>query len=82
MGEATAEFERLVFAKLLDHGGHPVLRWMAGNALIRFDRNMNFVPDKQRSREKIDGIVAAIIALAAAISDEGGDMIRSGVLDV
>ncbi len=55
---------------------------MAGNALIRFDRNMNFVPDKQRSREKIDGIVAAIIALAAAISDEGGDMIRSGVLDV
>lgn len=69
LGEASKDFERLVYAGLLDHGGHPVLRWMIGNALIRFDRNMNFAPDKERSREKIDGVVAAIIADAARLAD-------------
>ncbi|WP_180982423.1 terminase large subunit [Methylocella silvestris] len=78
MGEASKEFERLVFAGQLDHGGHPVLRWMIGNALIRFDRNMNFTPDKQKSREKIDGIVATIIALAGRLSDEGDETIKQG----
>ncbi len=80
IGEASKEFERLVFAGQLDHGGHPVLRWMIGNALIRFDRHMNFTPDKQRSREKIDGVVAAIIALAGRLSDEGDETIKSGIL--
>lgn len=70
LGEATKDFEKSVFAGSLDHGGHPVLRWMAQNALVRFDRNMNFAPDKERSREKIDGVVAAIIANATRISAE------------
>lgn len=74
LGEASKDFERLVFAGLLDHGAHPVMRWMAQNALVRFDRNMNFSPDKAASREKIDGIAAAITANVAALSgvlDEG-----------
>jgi phage terminase large subunit-like protein len=70
LGEATKDFEKLVFAGKLDHGGHPVLRWMAGNAWVRFDRNMNFAPDKEKSREKIDGVVAAIIANATRIGAE------------
>jgi phage terminase large subunit-like protein len=70
MGESSKEFERLIYAGLLDHGGHPVLHWMMRNALIRFDRNMNFAPDKEKSREKIDGIVAAIIANAVVLADE------------
>jgi phage terminase large subunit-like protein len=41
---------------------------MAQNALVRFDRNMNFAPDKASSREKIDGIVAAVIANAVALT--------------
>ncbi|MGA8172312.1 MAG: terminase TerL endonuclease subunit [Methylocystis sp.] len=68
LGEATKAFEKLVYAGLIDHGGHPVLRWMAQNALVRFDRNMNFAPDKEHSREKIDGVVAIVIAEAVAIS--------------
>ncbi|WP_424360241.1 terminase large subunit [Methylocystis parvus] len=68
LGESTKVFEKLVFAGALDHGNHPVLTWMAGNAFVRFDRNMNFAPDKEKSREKIDGIVAAIIAHATLLS--------------
>ena len=29
LGEASKELERLVYAGVMDHLGHPVLRWMA-----------------------------------------------------
>jgi phage portal protein BeeE len=48
LGEPSKHFERLVFAGLLDHGGHPVLRWMAGNVVVHFDRNLNFMPAKDQ----------------------------------
>lgn len=70
MGEPSKYFERLVFAGQLDHGGHPVLRWMAKNAVVRFDENMNFMPAKKRSAEKIDGIVAGVMGIAVAIGEE------------
>lgn len=77
LGEPSKHFERLVYAGLLDHGGHPVLRWMAANAVVRFDENMNFAPAKKRSSEKIDGIVAGVMAAGLALcgkEEEGFDM--------
>lgn len=77
LGEPSKHFERLVYAGQLDHGGHPVLRWMAGNAVVRFDENLNFMPAKKRSAEKIDGIVAGVmavgLALCAANDNDGFD---------
>lgn len=70
LGEPTKQFETLVYSGLLDHGAHPVLRWMAGNAVVRFDENMNYMPAKKRSPEKIDGILGAVIAKAAEMSGE------------
>jgi phage terminase large subunit-like protein len=65
----------LVQKGLLDHGGHPVLRWMAQNVAVRFDDNLNFMPAKKRSAEKVDGIVAGVmgvgIALAGVEPDDG-----------
>jgi hypothetical protein len=52
MGEPSKHFERLVFAGQLDHGGHPVLRWMAGNVAVRFDENLNFMPAKKKVGRK------------------------------
>ena len=71
LGEPSKNLERLMYARLIDHGNHPVLRWMAGNAVVRFDENLNFAPGKKRSREKIDGISATVTALAVAMA--GGD---------
>ncbi|WP_185982990.1 terminase large subunit [Aureimonas mangrovi] len=68
LGEATKSFERMVFAGEYDHGGHPVLAWMAGHCQVRFDENLNYVPAKKRSLDKIDGIVAAVMARALAMS--------------
>jgi phage terminase large subunit-like protein len=70
LGEPSKHFERLVLAGQLDHGGNPVLRWMAQNVVVRFDENLNFAPAKKRSREKIDGIVAAVMACALAHAGE------------
>lgn len=67
LGEPSKHFERLIYAGLLDHGGHPILRWMAGNAVVRFDENLNFAPAKKRSAEKIDGVVAGVMAVGLAL---------------
>ncbi|MBS7738368.1 MAG: terminase large subunit [Chelatococcus sp.] len=69
LGEASVEFEKMVYAKTMDHGGHPVLRWMMENVVLHIDRNGNFKPDKGKSSEKIDGIVAGVTGLALAMRD-------------
>lgn len=71
MGEATKEFERLVYSGRIDHGGHPVLAWMARNAKIRFDENLNYMPAKRGSKENIDGIVAAVMGQAVWLAGQG-----------
>jgi len=58
--------ERLVLGGALDHGGHPVMRWMASNTAIRRDGNENYMPCKKSSANKIDGIAANIMGLALA----------------
>lgn len=70
LSEPSVKWEELVCARLLDHGGHPVLRWMMENVVLHMDRNGNFKPDKAASAEKIDGVVAGIGALALAIKAE------------
>jgi phage terminase large subunit-like protein len=72
MSAPAKEWERLVMAGLLDHGGHPVLRWMAGHVAIKTDDAGNIKPTKQRSAERIDGVVAGIMGLGLAIGQEPG----------
>ena len=52
------------------HGGQPVLRWMAGNVVVDTDPAGNIKPTKAKSAEKIDGIVATIMALDRCIRHE------------
>lgn len=58
---------KLVLEERLAHGGHPVLRWMMDNIFIRTDPAGNIKPDKEKSTEKIDGVIATIMALDRAI---------------
>jgi len=64
MNWPTKKLEELVLGRRLAHGGHPVLRWMAGNVLIETVAADNWKPSKKRSPERIDGIVALVMALA------------------
>ena len=63
MNEPSKRMERLVMQGKLRHGGNPVLRWMASNVTIQTDPAGNIKPDKQKSAEKIDGIVASVMAI-------------------
>lgn len=73
MGEPTKTLEKLVMARKIRHGNNKVLRWMLANAAIDTDPAGNIKPSKKRAREKIDGVVALIMALArATLPDDGG----------
>jgi len=67
MSGPTKEFLRLVAAGTYRHGGNPLVRWQAGNLITRTDPAGNVKPDKSRSADKIDSIVAGIMALDRAI---------------
>lgn len=70
MSAPTKEFYRLLMEGKIVHGGHPVLRWMAGNVVVDTDSAGNIKVTKAKSKEKIDGIVAAIMALDRAVRHE------------
>lgn len=71
MSPPTKEFQRMVISGELDHMGNPVLRWNMRNVVILQDTNENIRPDKKRSAEKIDGIVAAITAIGGWMAVTG-----------
>ena len=63
----TKELMKLTLEERIAHGGQPVLHWNMDNIFIRTDPAGNIKPDKERSTEKIDGAMAAIMALDRAI---------------
>jgi phage terminase large subunit-like protein len=67
MSGPTKDLERLILQHTLGHGNNPVLNWMADNLVVRRDPAENIKPDKEASTERIDGMVALIMALARAM---------------
>jgi phage terminase large subunit-like protein len=65
MASPTAELERLIISKELNHGNNEVIRWMASNVLILRDASGNMKVDKSKPENKVDGIVSNIMAIAA-----------------
>lgn len=71
MSAPCKEFERLIAAGDLNHGGNPVLDWMAGIVSIKDDGADNIKPvkpDRRKNSKRIDGIVASVMALARAMT--------------
>jgi len=61
MSAPARQIEAWIVGGFLLHGGHEVLTWQAGNVAIQTD-GQNIKPSKQRSHERIDGIVALTMA--------------------
>jgi len=70
MSAPTKQLEALILQKKIHHGGNPVLRWMFDNIMIKHDSNDNMKPDKEKSIEKIDGIISLIMAISRAMVNE------------
>lgn len=66
------ETARLIVERKLRHGGHPVLRWCVGNTVANEDPAGNIKPDRHRSRSRIDGTVALIMAVKGWLTDAAG----------
>ncbi len=59
----TKSLEQAILARTLRHDGHPVLRWNVGNVAVETDAAGNLKPSKKVSTERIDGVVALIMAV-------------------
>lgn len=66
MSAPTKELMNLVLGGKIRHGGNPVLRWNADNLVVTQDPAGNLKPDKAKATQKIDGMVALIMALDRA----------------
>jgi phage terminase large subunit-like protein len=70
MSAPSKEFERLITANELQHDGNPVLRWMVSNVSISSDAAGNIKPARDKSTEKIDGVVSSIMGIGRALVRE------------
>ena len=76
MSPPTKELMKMVLEGSIAHDDSPVMRWMMDNIHIRTDPAGNIKPDKEKSTEKIDGVVALVMALDRALR-HSGDAVRS-----
>lgn len=80
---AMQELERLYIDGKLAHGGDPVLGWNAANLVSRQDANLNHAPDKKRSMEKIDDMVALLMAVGVSMTPaEPSEVIEQGFIAI
>ena len=87
MTAPSKELEKLLASHDINHGGNPVLRWMASNVAAEHDAAGNIKPSKAKSTEKIDGIVSLVMGVArcmvrdssgGSVYDEGGLFVIGG----
>ncbi|MYZ46456.1 terminase large subunit [Propylenella binzhouense] len=70
MAPAIKELERAIVGRQFQHGGHPVLRWNFDNIAVETDKAGNKAFHKGKSKDRIDGAVAAAMAVARAAAGE------------
>jgi len=68
--EPMKALEALVLEKKIRFNMDPVLLWMFGNTVAAPDAKDNVFPRKERPENKIDGVVALIMALARTLPTE------------
>ena len=61
--EPMKQLEALILERKIEFEHDPVLTWMFGNITARLDKKDNIFPDKERPENKIDGVVALIMAI-------------------
>lgn len=48
--------------KKINYDNNPILKWCLSNTVVKMDSNENIQPDKEKSRQRIDGAVSLIDA--------------------
>lgn len=69
MSTPTKQLEVLSIQQKLNHGNNDVLNWMCSNIVLKRDPSDNIKIDKEKSSEKVDGMVALAMALGICLLD-------------
>lgn len=75
LSEAMKELEKLILSKQIQFDYDPVLMWMFGNVVAQLDKKDNIYPNKERPDNKIDGVVALIMAISRIVHKEPDEYI-------
>jgi phage terminase large subunit-like protein len=67
MSSPTKQLMTLVLQRNISHLDNPVMRWMADNIVVTSNAAGDIKPNKEKCREKIDGIVALVMALGRGL---------------
>ncbi len=67
LSESFKLFEALVRLKRIRHDGNPVMAWCVSNASPKRDRYENVWLEKPSATKRIDGVIAAVIALSQLV---------------
>ena len=70
MSSPTKELEKLVLKKEINHLNNPVLRWQCENIQLQTDPAGNIKINKQKSSEKVDGMISLVMAIGEMMTDE------------
>jgi phage terminase large subunit-like protein len=72
MSEAVKRIEELVVGRKLQHGGHPVLSWMASNCETQSDSygNRKLRKPERSEAKRVDGMVALAMAVSRELRAE------------
>lgn len=73
--------EVLIKSRKLHHGGHSMLRWMVGNVVVKKDDAENVKFSKAKAGDKIDGVVAMIMALGEKMTVENSDVSKTSAYE-
>jgi phage terminase large subunit-like protein len=70
MSEPMKELDSLIRSGRIIHNGDPVLAWAIANTTGKLDKKDNVYPNKEAPQNKIDPVVAAIMAIGRAMLKE------------
>lgn len=69
--EPMKQLEALVLQAKFTFDNDPVLTWMVSNVVCHRDAKDNVYPRKERPENKIDGVIAVLMALNRLLLDSG-----------
>jgi phage terminase large subunit-like protein len=71
MSEPMKTLHAAIISGKLTHPDNPVMNWMMSNVVAHTDAKENIFPRKEQAQNKIDGPVAAIMAMGEWLTGEG-----------
>jgi phage terminase large subunit-like protein len=77
MTSPAKELEKLILSRKIVFPPNPALSWCFSNVIVEIDPAGNIKPSKKRSKEKIDLVVASIMALDGAIRNQKKEVVPS-----